>query len=91
MSLFHHRHGHSGRTYSHRGIGYTVGYTPLMFSPPPASGFVACITGLFLIGASIAFLAAFILPIIFKVLLSLMLIAGAVALGSAAYHLTCGA
>lgn len=49
-------------------------------------GYVPHIVGLFLLGASIAFLAAFILPIIAKVLLSLVLIAGAVTVGAAVYN-----
>lgn len=52
----------------------------------PVPSYVPHLVGIFLLGASIAFLAAFILPVVLKVLLSLLMIVGAVTLTVAAYQ-----
>ncbi|MDP3705877.1 MAG: hypothetical protein Q8R24_08200 [Legionellaceae bacterium] len=59
---------------------------PWGYNRPHFSCFGASLAGIFLVGASVAFLALFVLPVVAKVLLALVIILGVVAVTSTVFN-----
>lgn len=84
----HHGHNHHSRFSMFTFSSYSADYChhPLRNGHIHIHGYVPTLVGIILFAAAVTFLAAFVLPIVAKVLLSLVVIVGVVMAGAAMYQ-----